>query len=420
MRGLLVTVGIGTNVGFGVPPVIDALGRSVAELRPEVLALLTTQESAQYRDHIARQGGLRDGATNHREAGPDDLEGCFRSSLSLLDWLESRGLAPSDIAVDVTSGTAAMRVGAALAAVTRRIPRYRVIAGEREGGLVRSGAEQFLEFEPLAVFAEADVELARELIRRYRFTSARRVLQRGRGARVGKRSRRVADVLDKVASAYQAWDLFDHAAGLRNYAAAERAGELGEFALPDRSRKALGALAAERASALGVADLVANAERREEEGRLDDAAARLYRAVELCAQLALRSCGLDAGDLDIDRISDPDLRARLASAGRPDHEGRLRVRVGLVNSLLVLRDLGHPLGESVDPRDQGFQSALEARNLSILAHGTRPVGPPDLRRLREWVDRAATILDARFEELLADVRFPWSPGGRGDGVGGSV
>lgn len=37
-----------------------------------------------------------------------------------------------------------------------------------------------------------------------------------------------------------------------------------------------------------MVDLLANAKRRKDEGRIDDAVARLYRAIEVVAQVALK------------------------------------------------------------------------------------------------------------------------------------
>lgn len=406
MRGLLATVGVGTHVDGSLPPVIDALARSVAAVRPSVLALLLSRESSRFADRIAR--GVPERTVRRVVRDPDDLAGCFDAALRLLDALEDLGLEPRELAVDVTSGTVAMRTGVALAAVSRRVPRYRLIGGPRVEGLVRPRREEFLEFEPAAVFAEEDLRLASELIRRFRFGSARQVLARGQGARRG-RSRRQAALLDKVARGYQAWDLFDHRGALRTLRQAAREGDLAGFALPAEKDAFLERLALGTESPEGIADLVANARRRAEEGRYDDGVARLYRAMELTVQVSLAQRGLNAGDLDTSRLRDPELRASLESGARPDRTGRCRVRIGLVRGLEVLRDLGDPLGELVD--EAPLREALEMRNQSILAHGLRPVGRADFGRLERQVLEAAQILKPSLPGLVDLAQFPWVPGG---------
>lgn len=406
MSGLVLTLGVGSGstAEGGVPPVIQALARSVAEVHPTVIGVIASRESRPYASHLEEAGGVV--AEVRVVSDPDDLEACFLKALRVIDQVCERGVAPEDLSVDVTSGTVAMRVGAALAAVSRRVPRYRVIAGERDRGLVRSGAEAFLQFEPAAVFAEEDVLLAEELIRRFRFGAAGLVLQRGQRVRSG-RSRRRAALLTKVARVYQSWDLFAHEEALRTYRQAEREGELGEFALSDASLSHLAALARDTRSYLGVADLFANAHRRAEEGRFDDAVARLYRSLELTTQVALAECGLDAGDLDVSRIHDAALRRELEATASPDRRGRQRVRIGLRRSMEVLGDQGHVMGELLG--DEHLRALLEQRNQSILAHGTRPVARKTFEELSDRVASAVTTVEPAFGRLVAEVQFPWLP-----------
>ncbi len=410
LTGLLATVGIGTNPGGSRPTVIDALVRAIGAMRPWALALLLSRESSRFADDIVPT--TQPAHVFSRVVGdPDDLTACFDASLQLIDELERLGLEPAGLAVDVTSGTVAMRVGAALAAVSRRVPRYRLIGGRRSGGLVEPGREEFLEFEPEAVFAEEDLNLASELIRRFRFGSARQVLARGQKARRG-RSRQGAALLDKVARGYQAWDLFNHGAALKTLRQAAREGDLGEFALPGEKEGFLERLASGGRSPEGVADLVANARRRAEEERYDDAVGRLYRAMELTVQLALARRGLDSSDLDVRQLRDPQLRAVLEAETRPDWGGRPRVRIGLVKGLYVLRDQGDPLGELAE--DPELRSALELRNQSILAHGLRPVDRAGFDRLQRLVLDAASILEAGIRDLVALAQFPWVGGREGE------
>lgn len=406
VRGLLATVGVGTRADGSHPPVIDALARSIEAVRPSALALLLSRESSRFADDVAREAAP-ERTVRRVVRDPDDLAACFDAALGLLDALGDLGLEPGRIAVDVTSGTVAMRVGAALAAVSRRIPRYRLIGGPRVEGLVGPGREEFLEFEPAAVFAEEDLRLATELIRRFRFGSACQVLARGQGARRG-RARREAARLEKVARGYQAWDLFDHRRALRTLRQAAREGDLAGFALPAEKDRFLERLAQGTKRPEGVADLVANARRRAEEGRYDDAVARLYRAMELTVQVALARHGLEAGDLDVTKLRGPGLRAMLEREARPDRTGRRRVRVGLVRGLEVLRDQGDPLGELAD--EPPLRDALEMRNQSILAHGLRPVDRAGFDRLEAQVVRAGAMLEASLPRLVQLAQFPWVRG----------
>ncbi len=404
------TVGIGGGEAK-TPPVIAALARSIAEIGPEVLALMVTDKSRQY---VGDLRGSLNRVFTRRVDDPDDLTQCFRAGLSLLDELRRRGFEGSDVAVDVTSGTVAMRVGAALAAASRRVGRYRLIGGERERGLVRSGSEKFLDLDPAAIFAEEDLLLARELIRKFRFGAARLVLRRGEKLRSGA-SKRWGACLDQVALGYQRWDLFDHRGALRTLQQVQRQGDLEEFDLPADKAGLLEALAAEPRSVEGMADLVANAARRLEEGRLDDAVGRLYRAIELASQVALASLGIESDAVPLERIRDPMLRRRLAEGTDPGSAGAGLAKVGLVKGLEVLRDQGHLLGRLLG---EDLLTALGSRNRSILAHGVRPVEEADYRRLLDHALGAGRILDPTFDDLVARAQFPWVGSDERVGAGG--
>ncbi|MCL6533757.1 MAG: hypothetical protein K6U12_10830, partial [Armatimonadetes bacterium] len=112
--------------------------------------------------------------------------------------------------------------------------------------------------------------------------------------------RRELAVLEQLAKAFDAWDRFDHKASKTCLEdVAKSANDLravlgsakGQRVLEavERSRSYLEELCqAAPPSRHHVLDLLANAKRRKDEGRVDDAVARLYRAIEAVAQVALK------------------------------------------------------------------------------------------------------------------------------------
>lgn len=128
----------------------------------------------------------------------------------------------------------------------------------------------------------------------------------------------------------------------------------------------------ERAKSAGkllLADLLANARRRGDECRYDDAVARLYRAIELAAQIVFaRDYGHHTGRIPenflIERGLESKYRSRLA-------EGY--ARLGLRDAYELLADLDHELGKTFVSNDQ-ILKYLDSRNESILAHGLSSVG----------------------------------------------
>jgi CRISPR-associated protein (TIGR02710 family) len=124
-----------------------------------------------------------------------------------------------------------------------------------------------------------------------------------------------------------------------------------------------------------VEDLLRNAERRAAQQRYDDAVGRLYRALELTAQLLLKTgvrgkvgpAGLDTSKVDVDKLP-PEIQARFA-----EEQKQPPVKVGLSEAWDLLADLGHPAGILWRERRSQLHEKLEVRNLSLFAHGFTPV-----------------------------------------------
>ena len=115
-----------------------------------------------------------------------------------------------------------------------------------------------------------------------------------------------------------------------------------------------------------VIDLLANAKRRRDEGRFDDAVARLYRALEAIAQVALKeSHGCESTEkVPLDKIPES-LRATLARRAN----GGV-VALGVRDAYRLLAELGDEVGQKFQSYGLGgTESPLVARNCSILAHG---------------------------------------------------
>jgi hypothetical protein len=101
-------------------------------------------------------------------------------------------------------------------------------------------------------------------------------------------------------------------------------------------------------------------------GVAGDARARLYRAIEALAQVALKERhGIESTEkVPLDRVPE---------AIRQDWRSRLRdgvVALGLQDAYALLASLNDPIGQRFrDEKLDGMTSVLTARNRSILAHG---------------------------------------------------
>src|SRR5205085_1915312 len=82
-----------------------------------------------------------------------------------------------------------------------------------------------------------------------------------------------------------------------------------------------------------VEDLVRNAERRQSQGRYDDAVGRVYRAVELTAQVWLQlRHGLETSNVDLGKI--PEAQRAALVRPQPDENGAGpgKIKIGLLQA----------------------------------------------------------------------------------------
>ncbi|RME25747.1 MAG: TIGR02710 family CRISPR-associated protein, partial [Candidatus Zixiibacteriota bacterium] len=229
---------------------------------------------------------------------PSDLARCFEACNRALDMAEG---VSGDLIADPTGGTKLMSAALALACADRGATMS-YVSGERDkGGLgtVQSGTETVLHSaHPFDLIARAAKQRLVTEFNAYRFESAAlicRDLKRQSSARTGH----VFGGLLKLCEGYAEWERFNHhvarqklASGLNHFERYQT--DLGAHG--ERLRPLLASVRENVAyldtlsspshlySLDRAVDLCANAHRRIEEDKYDDAVARLYRALEMIAQ----------------------------------------------------------------------------------------------------------------------------------------
>ena len=124
-----------------------------------------------------------------------------------------------------------------------------------------------------------------------------------------------------------------------------------------------------------VEDLLLNAQRRAYQKRYDDAVGRLYRALELLAQIRLKQeYAVDTGDIDPMKLPE-ELRDRYAAERNPRNG---KIQLALWKSYTLLSELpDEALGQHFAAEQKHLLSALEVRNHSLFAHGFKPINALD-------------------------------------------
>lgn len=349
-----------------------------------------------------------------------DLGACvdkMRRSLidEMHDWMQ-RGDGYR-VVVDFTGGTKCMT--AALALVALRWPSMISYVGGKERtkggvGVVVDGKEQVIHCQnPAEAMGLKVVEEAVTLfnMNAYAAAAAHLCVARDRVERpVNKESMAVFAAL---AEGYDAWDRFDHKTArnqLKN--CRKRANNFPSLFTEtcaesitrtiERHIQLLETLeATDEPGSEWVYDLLANAKRRAEEGRYDDAVARIYRAAEALAQIRLKELGFPStARVPLNKLP-PTLQDKWKDEAIDGN-----VKLSLQSDYMLLEELGDDLAAKFTRLgwNEKEHSPLVVRNQSILAHGFHPVGKKAYEKLWAGIKELAKVEEEElptFPELEA-------------------
>ncbi|MFQ3613929.1 MAG: TIGR02710 family CRISPR-associated CARF protein, partial [Cyanobacteriota bacterium] len=143
-----------------------------------------------------------------------------------------------------------------------------------------------------------------------------------------------------------------------------------------------------------VEDLLLNAERRASQQRFDDAVGRIYRALELLAQVRLKKeYEIETGDVDLSRLPE-DIR--------PQYQRQGKIEIALWRSYELLGQLqGDPLGALFKEWLAVIKNALQVRNHSLFAHGFQPITQSDYQKMQGSL---VAFIKEGVQRLTADLK----------------
>jgi len=374
------------TIGGSPEPIVASL----KHWKPEKVVFVPSAETEKYISRIlslAEQNDLRISPGQCDTivlTDGQDFASCVKELRDLTPlvkkWLE-RG-SRYQVVVDFTGGTKCMAAALALQARDWRCIFSYVGGQERTSdgvGIVVSGKEQVLHTSnPWDALGFQTIERFAVLFDQQAFAAAAEVAEVARQNTSSPSLKRELNALCQLAEAYDAWDRFDHKQAFDKLQEAMKAINDLAAALPtlrsntlerlfDSHQQILQQLTRDPVpSQQHIKDLLANAQRRKEEGRLDDAVARLYRAVEALAQLALKERHQIPNTKAVPLSSIPEpLRSEWANRARDG-----KVMLGLQDTYALLDVLEDELGAKFKRLNlDGVESPLTARNESILAHG---------------------------------------------------
>lgn len=320
----------------------------------------------------------------------DQFDDCFQPILNEIEDHKD-----FEVIIDYTSGTKTMTMSAAIASVLYH-KKLTFISGKRgQNGLVSSKTEEIRTQNLYSVYDKLLFDKVKDSFNSFRFKTAKMIMNEI----VDLEER---DSYQKLIVAYDFWDKFNHE---------EAAKIIINQNLPNikglnANKEFLGTLVNGKKfkGFYILADLLNNAHRRFQEDKYDDALARLYRAVELTAQLRLEDeYQIDTSTVDIQMV--PETLKDYYERKR-DRNGR--ITIGLREDYVLLNEFGDDLGEKF-LTDNRLKDLLQRRNHSILAHGLDPVTGNrinDIKELYEKTIKLGIMIYPQIEELMLKAQFP--------------
>jgi CRISPR-associated protein (TIGR02710 family) len=372
-KALLATVGTGSGVE-------EAIAFSIREANPEMVVFLTTPQSSVTAEKVVRLlGEIPASQQRLMVTDAENVEICYRTAVEAIRNLRGRGYGPAAITCDFTSGTKAMTAGLALAALAEGCSVLSYVGGSRGvDGRVVKGSETLLRLRPVRIWLDRYRQQFIDFFNRYQFGASLEILKGMKALTGDPEVLAEIEQLRLLTLGYDAWDKFDHTRAQEHFASG-RLADLARWRIDWEANRGFLARACRARSEFGdevLCDLFLNAIRRREEGKYDDAVARLYRLIEMQAQATLKSNGIDTADVDPGRL--PGAVRSAYEARRSPESGK--IVLGLQEDYRVLAVMGDPLGQCFAGNAR-LRNLLTVRNLSILAHGRDPVSREDCQAL---------------------------------------
>jgi len=343
----------------------------------------------------------------------NDLVHCYEKASELTHKIEKRGIPPEDVVVDYTGGTKTMSAALTLATITK-FTKFSYVGGKertKEGlGVVISGTEEIkTALSPWQVLLVEERKKIALFFNGYQFSAAKDLTERLARNLTGV-DKALFECLSNLIEGYMFWDSFNHNEALKALGPAVK--RLSDYlhlnpdpVLMDFSESVklnLGFLQTIKGNKEAmVFDLIHNAKRRSQEGKYDDASARLYRALEMIGQIEFeKQFQCSTSDVKIEKLPESirdEMRRRHTA---PDG----RVKIPLYDVFVTLKESGNGLGASFFERGEEMERILYARNGSILAHGINPISEETFKRLSSIVENFITHTGAdekvTFPKLL--------------------
>ncbi len=404
---------------------IDPIIKSIEEHKPDYLCFFSSQKSnADEYPKVKKkldESGIAPIIESVVVDDAESIEHCFEKALELPMRVRKQGIPIEDVVIDFTGGTKPMSAALVLATVTS-FKNFSYVGGRertKEGlGVVVSGAEEIkMALSPWQILLVEDKKKIALFFNGYQFSAAKNIADR-LAKNLTAIDKALFECLSNLIEGYRLWDSFEHKTALTTI-------EKSKDKLAEHLRyKADGVLNGFLESVnLSLAflkdlsdrtknfkdihiylvfDLFYNAKRRVQEGKYDDAVARLYRSLEMIGQVEFqKKFGCPTSDVRVEEL--PESLKDEMKRKHTAHDGR--VRIPLYDTFRVLKEAGNPFGQLFFDHEDEINKILGVRNSSILAHGLTPVSKEAFEKLSAIVEDF--LKNTGAEHLVEFPKLSW-------------
>lgn len=401
-KAMMMTVGTGTGTSSAEQGLAHALADSIKQCNPELVVFVVTEKSKLATLPLVKQQIENISTEEILLNDFNDINEIYKQILSHLLELKNNKY---HVTIDFTSGTKAMSAAAVLAGA-KEFVHLNYITGKRgKHNVVINGKEQMFTFKPVESFLSFQEEILKQFFNNHHFDPGITLLSKMKQITIDEEIINKLNHYHQLFEGFSLWDKFNHEETwetLQTYDN-EMLTDITEHkkflsSLPKSQSK-------KNSSVFGwlIPDLLNNAHRRIEEGRFDDAVARLYRCVEMIAQFILqKEYNIKTDNVTYERLMQLNCENMNHYTQRFDNKNS--IQLAMKQSYQLLNDLHNSIGKSIEK--QPFPHLLQKRNYSILAHGITPVNEQDAKQLFNETKNIAEQTIPDLEKKMMQARFP--------------
>lgn len=408
--------GIIFTTGYSPEPLI----LTITTLKPDRVFFLCTKDSEKFLNKIVEECNLLPSQYNKAIIQRSDGLDVYKKIRE--QWEEWKNNGITDIAVDITGGTKPMVSGSAIAGAILNVDLLYVVSNFGWlPGKPEPGSERITKIEnPYEVFGDLEERYAIELFNSHNYATCNDYFGRLKGL---ARDPRRFEVKQLLAQGYGAWDTFDFRLAYKKLKEGLRKSERYGFSYDGKIRQHLEILKIlkdnprknffellkeEKFSNHLMIDLYSNAERRQEQGRYEDAILRLYRVLELIAQHRLARLGINTSNVDTEslKIKHPGVLQEFAKHSETLHGASRGVseKIGLLDAWLLLYTLNDELVNDFSHL-KAMKDYTSVRNVLLPVHGNRLGNEDEYKKLKDFTEGWLRSAINNFDELVEKHKF---------------